>query len=108
MNLRWLLFKLGYFDGTHLALSLRLGRRRPVDRRMAGGHLRAVGDRIGAVSISSSLEGLLVFGPFALLAKEQFTMLKHYGTVEYYSFCFICLNMVPDKKYIKMFRYSVT
>lgn len=64
----------------------------PVNRCLAGSHLRAVGDGIGAKSVSTSLEGLLGFGHFALLTKEEVTMLKNYGTAKYYSFCFILVK----------------
>lgn len=96
-----MLFQLGCFDGTHLALSLRLGRGRLDDACLAGGHLRAVGDRIGAVSIYSSLEGLLGLDSlsFGSLKKDTFTMRIQYGTVEYLQFlCYLFKELVPYKK----------
>lgn len=72
VNSRWFLLYLGCFDGTHPALSVRLGRGRADDACLAGGHLSAVGHRIGAESIHSTLEGLLVRDnqPFGSLKKR--------------------------------------
>lgn len=78
MNSRRLLqLDLRSFDGTHLALSVGLGRGRPDHARLAVGQLRAVGHGIGAVSIYSSLHSVLALDrlPFGSLSKEQFTML---------------------------------
>lgn len=80
---------------------MRLSRGRLDDACLAGGHLRAVGDRIGAVSIYSSLEGLLGLDSlsFGSLKKDKFTMLIQYGTVEYLQFlCYLFKELVPYKK----------
>lgn len=70
-----MLLELRCFDGSHPAVSLRQGRGRSNHARLAVGHLvvvqlRAVGDRVGAVSVySSTLECLLVLDslPFGSL-----------------------------------------
>lgn len=66
-----MLLYLGSFDGTNLALIVRLSRGRPNGACLAADHLNAVG--IGALSVHSSLEGVLALCslPFGSLKKRE-------------------------------------
>lgn len=74
MNSRRLLLYLGGLDGAHPALSVNLGRGRLDDACLAVGQLSAVGHRVGAMSICSTLDGALVLDhlPFRSLKKRWF------------------------------------
>ena len=84
----------GCFDGTDLELILRLGRRWP-DACLTAGHLKAVG--IGALSVYSTLEGVLALGSlsFGSLKKRAINIAYMVLWVSRNSFTFLDTYCMP-------------